>query len=392
MTQLNIKNLGQIKSANIDFGDLTLFVGPQATGKSILLQLIKLLMDGENIGETLMKYGYHWEEDVSSFNELYFGEGMRNLWSDRTAVIFDGAEINLDDLLPYEEILEEGDYFGYPERIFFVPAQRVLTLENGWPRSFTNFAIGDPYVVCKFSEHLRLLMQQGFMNKDKDNGIFPQTGRIRQEISDALDASIFHGAKVELNTVEMRKRIQINANGNLLPFMAWSAGQREFMPLLLGLYWLMPVSEDSKKPDIDFVVIEEPEMGLHPRAILSVILMCLELLHRGYRLLISTHSPVLLEAVWAIRNLQNNNSDVKYLYQLFDLNPSPPITELFENILKNKKFSTYYFDQKEDGVEVRDISSLDPFDEDLSTADWGGLTSFSSKASEVVSQAIQDKL
>lgn len=392
MTQLNIKNLGQIKSANIDFGDLTLFVGPQATGKSILLQLIKLLVDGENIGETLMKYGYHWEEDVSSFNELYFGEGMRNLWSDRTAVVFDGEEINLDDLLPYEEILEEGESFGYYERIFFVPAQRVLTLENGWPRSFTNFEIGDPYVVCRFSEHLRLLMQQGFMNKDKDNTIFPQTGRIRQEISDALDASIFHGAKVELNTVEMRKRIQINVNGNLLPFMAWSAGQREFMPLLLGLYWLMPVSEDSKKPDIDFVIIEEPEMGLHPRAILSVILMCLELLHRGYRLLISTHSPVLLEAVWAIRNLQNNNSDVKYLYQLFDLSPTPPITELFENILKNKKFSTYYFDKKEDGVEVRDISSLDPFDEDLSTADWGGLTSFSSKASEVVSQAVQDTL
>jgi predicted ATPase len=47
MTQLNIKNLGQIKSANIDFGDLTLFVGSQATGKSILLQLIKLLVDGE---------------------------------------------------------------------------------------------------------------------------------------------------------------------------------------------------------------------------------------------------------------------------------------------------------------------------------------------------------
>lgn len=167
---------------------------------------------------------------------------------------------------------------------------------------------------------------------------------------------------------------------------------KEFMPLMLGLYWLMPISEELKKPDIDFVVIEEPEMGLHPRAILSVILMCLDLLHRGYRLLISTHSPVLLEAVWAIRNLQNNNSDVKYLYQLFDLSPTPPITELFENILKNKKFSTYYFDQKEDGVEVRDISSLDPFDEDLSTADWGGLTSFSSKASEVVSQAIQDKL
>lgn len=378
MTDLSIKNLGQIKSANIDFADLTLFVGPQATGKSILLQLIKLLFDAENIRDTLVKYGY-----VSNFNELYFGEGMHNLWGERTKIILDDQEINLEYLL-VNELPNES------EQIFFVPAQRVLTLENGWPRSFTNFEIGDPYVVRNFSEHLRLLMQQGFSNKD--NAVFPQTGRLKEEISDALDASIFHRAKVELNTVGMRKRIQINANGNLLPFMAWSAGQREFMPLLLGLYWLMPVSKDSKKSDIDFVVIEEPEMGLHPRAILSVILMCLDLLHRGYRLLISTHSPVLLEAVWAIRNLQNNNSDVKYLYQLFDLKPTPPITELFENILKNKEFSTYYFDQKEDGVEVRDISSLDAFDDDLAVADWGGLTSFSSKASEVVSQAVQDTL
>jgi len=386
MTQLSIKNLGQIKSANIDFGDLTLFVGPQATGKSILLQLIKLLLDSDDIKETLLKYGYDWERNISNFSELYFGEGMRNLLSDSPEIIFDNIKDPLDILLKNRNVGSN------PERIFFVPAQRVLTLDNGWPRSFTNFEIGDPYVVCKFSEHLRLLMQQGFMNKDKDNGIFPQKGRLKQEISDALDASIFHGARVELNTVEMRKRIQLNVNGNLLPFMAWSAGQREFMPLLLGLYWLMSVSEDPKKSDIDIVVIEEPEMGLHPSAILSVILMCLDLLHQGYRLLISTHSPVLLEAVWAIRNLQTNNSDVKYLYQLFDLKPSPPITELFENILKNKKFSTYYFDQKEDGVEVRDISSLDAFDKDLAVADWGGLTSFSSKASEVVSQAVQDTL
>jgi predicted ATPase len=382
MTQLNIKNLGQIKSADINFGDLTLLVGSQATGKSILLQLIKLLIDGQDILNTLRKNGYQWEGQSAEFIELYFGEGMRNLWSDTTKVTFYGKEVFLEDLLKKN--------YRRHEQLFFIPAQRVMTLENGWPRSFTSFEIGDPYVVRNFSEHLRLLMQQGLGSKG--SAIFPQKGRLKQEIRDDLNISIFHGAQVELNTTGMRKRIQINMKGNLLPFMAWSAGQREFMPLLLGIYWLMPASKISKKSDINWVVIEEPEMGLHPRAILSVILIFLELLHRGYRLLISTHSPVMLEAVWAIRNLQNNNSDVKYLYQLFDLKPSQPITELFENILKNKKFSTYYFDQKEDGVEVRDISSLDPFDEDLSTADWGGLTSFSSRASEVVSQAVQDKL
>jgi predicted ATPase len=249
--------------------------------------------------------------------------------------------------------------------------------------------VGDPYIVRNFSEHLRLLMQQGLGREGSP--IFPQKGRLKKELRESLDASIFHGGKVELKTIGMQKRIQINMNGNTLPFMAWSAGQREFMPLLLGLYWLMSASKVSKKSDIDWVVIEEPEMGLHPQAILSVILMFLELLHRGYRLLVSTHSPILLEAVWVIRFLQEENCDIKYLYQLFNLKASPAMTNLFENILKNKTFLTYYFDQQQDGVYVKDISSLDPGDLDSAIADWGGLTSFSSRASEVVSQAVQEK-
>jgi energy-coupling factor transporter ATP-binding protein EcfA2 len=382
MKKLKITNLGQIKTADISFGDLTLFIGPQATGKSILLQLIKLLLDSGDIVQTIRKNGYDWEADTQNFIEFYFGDGMRNLWSNDTEIYADEAMININELLNVNNINQK-------EQLFFMPSQRVLTIENGWPRLFNKFEVGDPYVVRNFSDHLWLLMQQGLGNKG--NPIFPQKGRLKQELRDALDRSIFHGAQVELNTTGMRKRIQINMNGNPLSFMAWSAGQREFMPLLLGLYWLMPASKAAKKSNINWVVIEEPEMGLHPQAILSVILMCLELLHRGYRLLISTHSPVLLEAVWAIRFLQENNCNLKHIYQLFDLNQSPIMTEFFENILRNKKFFTYYFDQQKDGVAVRDISSLDPFDPDTAIANWGGLTSFSSQASEVVSQAIQEK-
>ena len=37
---LQLKNIGQIKDADIRFGDLTVFVGPQATGKTIALELV----------------------------------------------------------------------------------------------------------------------------------------------------------------------------------------------------------------------------------------------------------------------------------------------------------------------------------------------------------------
>jgi DNA repair ATPase RecN len=45
MTTLRIESLGQIKEAALTFGDLTVLVGPQATGKSIALQLLKLMVD-----------------------------------------------------------------------------------------------------------------------------------------------------------------------------------------------------------------------------------------------------------------------------------------------------------------------------------------------------------
>lgn len=232
------------------------------------------------------------------------------------------------------------------------------------------------------------MMQQKFSGLDIRDGIFPNLIHLSNELYKEIDKTIFHGASVELRVAGMRKQFYIDINGSSLPFMTWSSGQREFMPFLLSFYWL---STTKKETEITWVVIEEPEMGLHPQAILSVILMCLELLNQGYKLIISTHSPVLLEAVWVIRFLQTENPDIKYLYQLFNLEISSSMTALFENILKNKTFSTYYFDQQKDGVYVKDISSLDPGDLDSAIADWGGLTSFSSRASEVVSQAVQEK-
>jgi hypothetical protein len=49
--------------------------------------------------------------------------------------------------------------------------------------------------------------------------------------------------------------------------MASSAAQREFVPLLLGLYWLLPAAKIAKRDKIEWVLIEEVEMGLHPSAI-----------------------------------------------------------------------------------------------------------------------------
>jgi ABC-type transport system involved in cytochrome bd biosynthesis fused ATPase/permease subunit len=48
------RSVGQIAEASLTFGDLTTLVGPQATGKSIALQLLKLMVDAGQVQEEEM--------------------------------------------------------------------------------------------------------------------------------------------------------------------------------------------------------------------------------------------------------------------------------------------------------------------------------------------------
>ena len=43
--ELKIQNFGPIKKAQINFGDLTFLIGPQASGKSLSLELLKLIIE-----------------------------------------------------------------------------------------------------------------------------------------------------------------------------------------------------------------------------------------------------------------------------------------------------------------------------------------------------------
>ena len=148
----------------------------------------------------------------------------------------------------------------------------------------------------------------------------------------------FHiGAELKLETEGMRKQLVLVPAGTKvsLPVSVWPAGQREFTPLLLGLYWLQlcPSAKVSRRDAIDTVIIEEPEMGLHPKAIVSFGLLLLELLERGYRVVISTHSPVVLDLVWALRHLiecppPGAESALKEIFEVRQL--SPQMKAIFE--------------------------------------------------------------
>jgi hypothetical protein len=378
MTTLNIHNLGQIKEASLSFGDLTVLVGPQATGKSIALQLLKLMVDAGQVQAELGRYGLDWSGKLPEFLDVYFGEGMRSVWRpSESSVEWEGKTINLPQLAARKRKSKE-------ESLFFIPAQRVLALRDGWPRPFTDYTPGDPFAVREFSERLRVLVEQEFGGS---GDLFPQERRLKREFRELLQKHVFSNFHLRVDKFRSQKRLVLGASSDsdALPYMVWSAGQREFVPLLLGFYWLMPSTKVSTRGDIKWVVLEELEMGLHPRAISVVLLLVFELMKRGYRVCISTHSPQVLDAVWALKHLRENNAGAEALLNIFDAPNSPPMQLLADKVME-KTVKVHYFN-RETG-QTSDISDLDPSSEGAGEGGWGGLSEFSGRANEAVARAV----
>jgi len=190
-----------------------------------------------------------------------------------------------------------------------------------------------------------------------------------------------------MEEISGQKKMKMKVGDMSIPFMTWSAGQKEFMPLLIAFYCLLgPASQVFKKNNYKYVVIEEPEMGLHPQAIKAVLMEIIELINSGLKVIVSTHSTTLLDFAWAFNIVKNSSVANKEdaLYEIFDLDRNDATSPIFEGLL-GKKLSTYYFSRTTDGKVVSaDISTLDAGSEDSAVAEWGGLSQFSAKVADIV--------
>jgi AAA domain, putative AbiEii toxin, Type IV TA system len=224
-------------------------------------------------------------------------------------------------------------------------------------------------------------MERGFQDESE---LFPKTGRLKQEFRDMLRDSIFFNFKLGIDRLLPQKRLVLYSNRSPLPYMVWSAGQREFVPLLLGFFWLMPQPGATRRENIEWVIIEEIEMGLHPRAVSTALLLVLELIVRGYRVCLSTHSPQVLDMVWAWQTLKANHASPDQLLEIFGAPNTPGLQKLAREALQ-KTARVYYFSAQR---KSKDITSLDPGSVEKIEASWGGLLEFSGRANEAVAKAV----
>jgi hypothetical protein len=146
----------------------------------------------------------------------------------------------------------------------------------------------------------------------------------------------------------------------------------------------------GKQPDIEWAIIEEPEMGLHPQALTAFLLLVLDLLWRGYRVVLSTHSAHVLTAIWMLRHLKKHKARWQLVSQAFGVKPPQSTKRVAEAALKKTyRVHLLAFD-KDRRVSSLDISKLDPDAGKEEEAGWGGLTGFSSRFGDAVRTAANE--
>ncbi|MDW8395092.1 MAG: ATP-binding protein [Anaerolineae bacterium] len=368
---MSVHHVGPIRRADVELGDLTVLVGPQGTGKSLFLQLLRLALDTGYVLDQMRKHGLQWNrDDFSTFLDAYLGEGMGAAWDrQHSKLVFNGRE-----LAPEGLITAKGRRSKEPV-VFYIPAQRVLSLANGWPRPFQGFAPGDPFTLRDFSETFRLLMEQEF---NRLPVVFPKSNRLKAAYRDLLSQHLFCGFSLQVDRYGSQNRLVLTRDGSpAIPYLVWSAGQREFVPLLMGLYWLLPPAKITRRGQLEWAILEEPEMGLHDMALGAVLLLILELLHRGYRVCISTHTANVLVLIWGIRIARERGASIEPLVRALGM--GKPDKSLCASVL-HKDYRAYLFSQEGSSVDISDLSLEGERDDQV----WGGLEMLASRTNRFV--------
>ncbi len=91
----------------MSFGDLTVIVGSQATGKSIFLQTLKLLIDRDQIHDMFTHHNMSFGGRPEAFLDAYFGRGIASGWGTKSSMVFNDEKVDLVELSACQTCLAE---------------------------------------------------------------------------------------------------------------------------------------------------------------------------------------------------------------------------------------------------------------------------------------------
>ncbi len=314
---ITVKNFMVIKEATMKCGDITVLVGEQATGKSLLAKLRYFFWNYQaDLSRSIIFYSFHGlkgdgikehkEAKIKLFNELF--SNVKNI-KNEFALSFESGDISISikkdkknseikiehskglknfikgvqDIVNKNYQLEgsitiSGTKFDFQSlpSVLYVPASRLFfaTIE------------GNPFEFFDKKTYSFDLLLRSF-------GAFwiNQKKRFSKEFKDSKKSDIwFNNARTILAGDYVHKDDTDyikNDWGGTVELKDASSGQQEVLPLLAALY---DFSHEKMKNQL--LIIEEPEANIYPTAQRVLMKMIAEFARKkGCKVMITTHSP-----------------------------------------------------------------------------------------------------
>ncbi len=326
MEKLYIKNFGGIKEAEIPLSNINVFIGPQASGKSIIVKLIfyfkkfwndiineQRITSQQLINNRLEEFRRYFPEHTwpAKKFEIVFSQNSLSLTitkknkniklelSDEVKNIINIIN-NFHEVFNSEKLLnnffdkrkeirkltdfinnEIGQKFFYSTQIF-IPAGRScfsnIIKKNIF--SFTEQQLSlDPFLI-HFGKMLEIFNSL-FLEKRFDEKIAPF-------IKEILKGEYFE---------EEDEQYILHNDGRKVQIAYASSGQQEIYPLLMILTYLFDSLLFDKSVSL---YVEEPEAHLYPRAQKNIVKLLVKLFNRykkdKIQINITTHSPYILSS------------------------------------------------------------------------------------------------
>jgi len=343
---LTIRNFGPIREADIQLRDLTIFVGPQATGKSLAAQALYFLRGLEDLlspstnapRESVLSALQWWLGNEPS---VYTKPGTLLRWNDfelsqeeRQQVQWEQNSLNPNDAMKkrIQTWWEKGTQHAktqvdYSKTQVYIPAGRTLysflTLSSALPL-ISRFRPEQqwPGYIITFYETLGKALER--LSRDQGQvGLFSDSVSLRhleQEIQPILKGQIqYSHDTIVLKTEQVLLRPVNIATGQMEVWPFWAIIESG-----LKSGTLAPGSQ---------IYFEEPEAHLHPGAQRSVMAMVAFLVRRGVRVLLTTHSPYILYAV----------NNFLMAQKVLDAGHTLPADVLSETALRPEQVAAYRF-------------------------------------------------
>jgi len=273
--ELQLKNIGMIKEANVKIDGLTVIAGENDTGKSTVGKVFYVVLKSlkETYSNELMMGKK--ANDFIAYMNIYFSKIFKEqLFPKNAFILFEEMEYKASIYVEYSTIssnLSDDEYI----------KKDIIFIETPLVWNFTDFFRD----IAQVESQMEIKLDYPYLMKDLN---------FKLHIKSALDGLDIKEKVTSLMGGEFKKddmgRYYFDKQGQRIELVNTATGIKYF-----GIFQVL--SQNNYLNENTVLVLDEPEVHLHPKWQLEMAKIIVELVKNGVKIVVNSHSPYMIQAL-----------------------------------------------------------------------------------------------